>query len=97
MMSLTKNHPFAVKFLEKHPTAVGGMSSSCSMGECHFTVQFQTQTFEVFRVESLKFSFDEQSQIHDITLECLDTRNPHPSLQSIVIQTPQNIDEFECI
>ena len=97
MMSITQNHPFTVKFLEKHPAAVSGMSSSCSMGECHSTVQYQTQTFEVFRVESLKFSFDDQNQISEVVLECIDTRNPHPLLQSMVIQAPQNIDEFECI
>ena len=98
MMAITQNHPFTVKFLEKHPTAVGGMSSSCSMGECNSTVQYQTQTFEIFRVESLKFSFDDESRISEITLECIDTRNPvPPSLEIIVIQTIQNIEEFECI
>ena len=97
MMSITKDHPFTVKFLEKHPDASGGMSSSCSLGECHSTVQYQTQTFEIFRVESLKFSFDDQNQISDVTLECIDTRNPSPSLQIIVVQTPQNIEDFECI
>ena len=97
MMKITQNHPFTVKFLEKHPTAVGGLSSSCSMGKCHSTAQYQTQEFEVFRVESLKFSFDDQRQISEVILECIDTRNPHPLLQSIVIQTPQDIEEFECI
>ena len=97
MMSVTQNHPFTAKFLEKHPTAVGGMSSSCSLGVCHSTVQYQTQTFEVFRVESLKFSFDDQGQINEITLECIDTRNTSPSLQIIVVQTPQDIEEFECV
>ena len=97
LMLITQNHPFTVKFLEKHPNAAGGMSSSCSLGKCHSTVQYQTQTFEIFRVESLRFSFDDQNQINDVILECIDTRNPAPSLESIVVQTPQNIEEFKCI
>ena len=97
LMPITQNHPLTVKFLEKHPNASGGMTSSCSFGECHNTVQYQTQTFEIFRIESLRFSFDEQNQISNIILECIDTHNPSPPLQSIVIKTSQEIEEFECI
>ena len=97
LMSITQNHPLTIKFLEKHPNASGGMTSSCSFGECHNTGQYQTQTFEIFRVESLRFSFDKQNQISDVVLECIDTHNPSPSLQSITVKTPQDIEEFECI
>ena len=97
LMSITQSHPLTVKFLEKHPNASGGMTSSCSLGTCHNTVQYQTQTFEIFRVESLRFTFDDQHQISHVSLECIDTHNPSPPLQSIVAKTPQHIEEFECI
>ena len=96
LMSITQNHPLTVKFLEKHPNASGGITSSCIFGECHTTVQYQTQTFEIFRVESLRFSFDKQNQISDIVLECIDIHNPSPLLKSITVKTPQDIEEFEC-
>lgn len=97
LMSISQSHPLTVKFLEKHPSASGGTTSSCSFGKCHNTVQYQTQTFEISRVESLRFSFDEQNQISDVVLECIDVHNPSPSLQSITVKTPQDIEEFECI